>query len=785
MTNNKNFSDDVVGALRATPIRWMDRNGDLPPSQKGVARNAPTVGTLICLIIAAAFLTCTDVPDYCSRGNRYDPGKQFCFADKAYPLCSNGEYNPLTEGCNPVDNTVGTRCLDSNFVPVGTPCGGYTINTASAPANGGGITRSADGPSYAAGEQVTLVAEPASGYTFAGWAGASTETNPAVTLTMNSNQPLIAMFRPATATLATTAYPPDGGTINREVNGTQVTVTATPQEGHTFSNWEGASTSTNPSVTVTVDEGKTLVAIFKPNTYTLTVNSSPAAGGWVFVNNTASTGTKAYDVGTVLRVMAQAEDGYNFTGWSGAFTSTKADTTITINNSNQTLTANFVEKDKPVTPPNATYTLTVNAGAGGTVTPSTPQTDIKAGTRINISATANSGREFNGWTVTSGNGTIADTNRASTSVTVNGNVTVTANFKYASGTRPDGTYTLTLNREPPEGGKVFVDSVESPGTTYHPDGARVSINAEAAVGYRFTGWAGGLTSTNVSITVNMYDDLTLTAKFDSVGTRTLTINKNPANGGTVFVNNVQSSGTTTQSVGAQVTVMAEPNTGYYFSGWSGASGASTSISPTVTITMSQDRELTANFEVGTIGDTDSFRDSRDGQSYRTVLMPDGKTWMAQNLNFLRHAFGESWCYGNDDSNCEKYGRLYDWEAAMIACPSGWHLPTRQEWNNLVETAGGSSIAGSRLKSQTGWVDYSGISSTDEYGFSALPGGNRGTDGYFYYAGDFGFWWSATEGGTTDAWYRLMYCYYDGVIESSSDKSFGFSVRCVEDNAAQR
>ncbi|MCL2182624.1 MAG: InlB B-repeat-containing protein, partial [Chitinispirillia bacterium] len=345
----------------------------------------------------------------------------------------------------------------------------------------GGITRSADGPSYAAGELVTLVAEPASGYTFAGWAGASTETNPAVTLTMNSNQPLIAMFRPTSATLATTAYPPDGGTINREVNGTQVTVTATPQEGHTFSNWEGASTSTNPSVTVTVDEGKTLVAIFKPNTYTLTVNSSPAAGGWVFVNNTASTGTKAYDVGTVLRVMAQAEDGYNFTGWSGAFTSTKADTTITINNSNQTLTANFVEKDKPVTPPNATYTLTVNAGAGGSVTPSTLQTDINAGTPVPITATANSGYEFNGWTVTSGGATVANTNSATTTVTLSSNATVTANFKHAGGTQPDGTYTLTLNRGPLEGGKVFVNNVESTVPTYHKADTQVVVRAEAAV----------------------------------------------------------------------------------------------------------------------------------------------------------------------------------------------------------------------------------------------------------------------------------------------------------------
>jgi len=772
MTNNKNFSDDVVGALRATPIRWMDRNGDLPPSQKGVARNAPTVGTLICLIIAAAFLTCTDVPDYCSRGNRYDPGKQFCFADKAYPLCSNGEYNPLTEGCNPVDNTVGTRCLDSNFVPVGTPCGGYTINTASAPANGGGITRSADGPSYAAGEQVTLVAEPASGYTFAGWAGASTETNPAVTLTMNSNQPLIAMFRPATATLATTAYPPDGGTINREVNGTQVTVTATPQEGHTFSNWEGASTSTNPSVTVTVDEGKTLVAIFKPNTYTLTVNSSPAAGGWVFVNNTASTGTKAYDVWTVLNVMAQAEDGYNFTGWTlnGVAGTTNPTMNITINNSNQTLTANFVEKDKPVTPPNAMYTLTVNAGAGGSVTPSTPQTNIKAGTQINISATANSGFAFNSWTI-SGNGTIADTNRANTSVTVNGNVTVTANFKHAGGTQPDGTYTLTLNRGSLEGGKVFVNNVESTVPTYHKADTQVVVRAEAAVGYRFTGWTGAMNNANATMTVNMRMDVTLTANFEYIGAYTLTVNRNPVAGGTVFVNDVESAGVTSHSSGASVSVRAVANTGYGFTEWSGAL-ASKSI--TVTLTMNRNLELNANFmERG--DNTDSFTDSRDSKIYNTVVIGT-QTWMAENLNFEAHLSGNSYCYNSSPDSCAKYGRLYDWDAAMGACPAGWHLPTPTEWNNLVTAAGGNE-AGLRLKASSPvW------NGTDDFGFSALPGGNRHSNGNLFYAGSSGFWWSDTEDSAAGGAYgRGMRTDNDDVLELIGNKTIGYSVRCLRND----
>ncbi|MCL2219920.1 MAG: hypothetical protein FWC23_07500 [Chitinispirillia bacterium] len=139
--------------------------------------------------------------------------------------------------------------------------------------------------------------------------------------------------------------------------------------------------------------------------------------------------------------------------------------------------------------------------------------------------------------------------------------------------------------------------------------------------------------------------------------------------------------------------------------------------------------------------------SNVGGSYnytgRTVEI-GGLTWMAENLN---RATSNSWCYRNDNSSCAEYGRLYTWKAAKTACPSGWRLPTYEDWNNLVTAAGGWSVAGSKLKSKTGWQAYSGISSTDEFGFSALPGGDRNADGYFYYAGFIGRWWSATERST--------------------------------------
>ena len=164
----------------------------------------------------------------------------------------------------------------------------------------------------------------------------------------------------------------------------------------------------------------------------------------------------------------------------------------------------------------------------------------------------------------------------------------------------------------------------------------------------------------------------------------------------------------------------------------------------------------------------SFTDTRDGKTYRTVKIGN-QTWMAENLNYKT---GKSWCYDNKDGNCQKYGRLYNWNTAMKACPAGWRLPTRQDWNDLVQAAGGKDVAGTKLKSKSQW------DGTNDYGFSALPGGYRYSLCSFYRAGRGGYWWSATEGGSGDAWYWGMDSDDGGVNENYNDKDLGFSVLCV-------
>ncbi len=154
------------------------------------------------------------------------------------------------------------------------------------------------------------------------------------------------------------------------------------------------------------------------------------------------------------------------------------------------------------------------------------------------------------------------------------------------------------------------------------------------------------------------------------------------------------------------------------------------------------------------------------QTYKTVVIGT-QTWMAENLNY-NPGTGNSACYNNQPSNCTAYGRLYDWSTAMGVCPAGWHLPSDAEWTTLTNYVSGSGEAGTKLKATTGWNGNS--NGTDEYGFSALPGGS----------GNGGSWWSATEYNSGYAWYRSMYYDDSGVGRLSSTKSYLFSVRCLKD-----
>jgi len=147
----------------------------------------------------------------------------------------------------------------------------------------------------------------------------------------------------------------------------------------------------------------------------------------------------------------------------------------------------------------------------------------------------------------------------------------------------------------------------------------------------------------------------------------------------------------------------------------------------------------------------------NNETYNSVKIGN-QIWMADNLN---NANGK--CYENNAANCEKYGKMYDWATAKTACPSGWHLPSKAEWDVLMATVGGEKTLNS-------------------YGFAALPGGLGFSNGSFFYAGEYGYLWSASEYDANNA-YAIGITHKNGNAgwgESGYFKSALLSVRCLKD-----
>jgi len=208
----------------------------------------------------------------------------------------------------------------------------------------------------------------------------------------------------------------------------------------------------------------------------------------------------------------------------------------------------------------------------------------------------------------------------------------------------------------------------------------------------------------------------------------------------------------------------------------------------------------------------------DGYSYSVVEIGD-QCWFAENLRTTEYGNGDvipagltdsEWgstasgataVYGEGSSSCydyspdndacdeaqslEEYGRLYNWYAVDDArglCPTGWHVPTDGEWTDLedyITAQGFSGSEGTALKSTYGW--YNGGNGTDDFGFSALPGGSRNFgNGNFDFAGSFGSWWSSSPPSGGDAWSRDLASIYPAILHTNANLRYGFSVRCLRD-----
>jgi len=152
-----------------------------------------------------------------------------------------------------------------------------------------------------------------------------------------------------------------------------------------------------------------------------------------------------------------------------------------------------------------------------------------------------------------------------------------------------------------------------------------------------------------------------------------------------------------------------------------------------------------------------------------------QVWMAENLNYPTSS--GSACYQGVQTNCDQYGRLYDWASAKTVCPEGWRLPSKNDWATLATAV---SEDNHKLKSAFGWIAVEGVTNTDDYGFNAKPAGNSTAPDSYAGLGMVAVWWSSTEENNDNAfrtsmdhtskWIYYLYGY---------PKSHKSSVRCLK------
>jgi len=241
-----------------------------------------------------------------------------------------------------------------------------------------------------------------------------------------------------------------------------------------------------------------------------------------------------------------------------------------------------------------------------------------------------------------------------------------------------------------------------------------------------------------------------------------------------------------------------PNTTYYVRAYA---------TNTNGIAYGQQRSFITQNEQGPV--FGNFTDFRDGNQYKTVII-GWQVWMAENLAYLPSVVGPAtgsttdphyYVYDYDGTdvneatsteNYQTYGVLYNWPAAITACPDGWHLPSDADWKQLEmylgmseeeaeKREGRGTDEGGKLK-EVGTTHWSSPNTraTNENGFTALPGGYRGGFGTFDTIGGDGHWWSSTQDKTNIAWIRGLYYHGSLVNRDSRYNFYGFSVRCVRD-----
>ena len=364
----------------------------------------------------------------------------------------------------------------------------YTVSVSANPTNGGTVS---GGGTFTYGQNCTVNATAATGYTFTNWTenGNVVSTNASYTFSVTANRTLVAHFTQNSYNVTVSANPTNGGTVTgggTYTYGQNCTIIATPTNGYTFTNWteNGSFVSSSASFTFSVTANRNLVAHFTQNSYNVTVSANPTNGGTV-------TGGGTFTYGQSCTVNATAATGYTFTNWTenGNVVSTNASYTFSVT-TNRTLVAHFTAN---------TYTISVSASPtnGGTVSGGGTCT---YGQSCTVNATPATGYSFIGWME---NGNTVSNNPRYT-FTVTGNRTLVANFKVE-------TYTIDATVNPAIGGEII-------GAGTYEYGAQATLKVVPAEDFIFVNWTenGTVVSESEQYTFTVTGDRTLVANLQYV-----------------------------------------------------------------------------------------------------------------------------------------------------------------------------------------------------------------------------------------------------------------------------
>lgn len=532
-----NLMQPVIGNVFSN---FVDRARVAPPELVGFTRvpptptNTPVPGSTLTIVITGQG-TVTKNPANPQPGDWVTltavPASGWTFAGWGDDL--SGTNNPAAILMD-TDKTVSALFVEQTFT--------LTVDVL----GNGSVTVTPNQGSYNNGQVVTLQAVPSPGFLFIAWAGDLTGSAATQQLVMNSDKSVQAIFQVSCYPLNTAVAPAGWGTVSvspapncgtQYAHGTVVTLTAAPATGRLFGEWSGSLSATSNPVSLAMTGPRSITANFLLQQFTLTTNV--VGNGTISVSPSATT----YPWGSTAQLTAVPNPGVMFLGWSGDLTGTANPATLTFD-SNKTVTASFQNICYPLT----TAVSPINGG-NVTMTPSSSPgcnpNHYHYNQAVTLTANPATGYSFSNWS-----GGASGTN-ATTTIAIQGNTSVTANFQPLC-------YPLTISVNPNGAGTINASPAPNCAGNTYAHNTVVNLTASANLGYAFASWSGAASGSSSTTSVTITGAASVTGNFTPV-TSVLLIVGNPSsltNADTAIRNRLQ-------ALNLDVRIVDDNNVGSY------------------------------------------------------------------------------------------------------------------------------------------------------------------------------------------------------------------------------